>query len=610
MKTSIYVNAALLAVSLSVFAACSTARKLDAIKDRGLSAALSLPSDRDRRMAKEEVFGSGREESFVESDGSRTYVMDAVKDEDSGEMVATERLDAAVLVARWRHVAERHGVVDMDFMIVVSDSLQDPRWQLRFDPVVYMEPDTLRLAPLFITGEDFRRYQLRSYERYARYLEGLSRDSTLFVDRGQADRFMSRKPELTRSEVDEHYSRRLLIGLNRRKAQRKDEYRQKYIKAPIDPAFARLDSVCAGRSPFMYLYSFSVPTRPGLKRVEVSMDGAVYDKGELVYRLPRSENVTFYVSSLSSLADSSVHYKKVIVSRTVREMVSGHLDFAQGSYLVDSTFADNGTNIARLRERMAEVLDNDEFETDSIEVFSSCSPEGSYAVNEHLSLKRAESVRNFFALESGLPKGIAENWLLLDSLVLSDSLLTDDQRRSYLRIAHSASNTDVREAKLRRESYYSHIVKEHYPSLRFVSFLCHLHRKSQVQDTLVTTVVDTAYMRGVELLKARDYESALSILAPYKDFNTALAYIALDYNATGAEILEKLPAEAPVLYMLAISYSRRGREEDAVRCLVEAVSLEPAYKYRGNLDPEIAAIIRKYNLFEDYSFTGSRESLL
>lgn len=117
-------------------------------------------------------------------------------------------------------------------------------------------------------------------------------------------------------------------------------------------------------------------------------------------------------------------------------------------------------------------------------------------------------------------------------------------------------------------------------------------------------------MRGVELLKARDYESALSILAPYKDFNAALAYIALDYNATGAEILEKLPAEAPVLYMLAISYSRRGREEDAVRCLVEAVSLEPAYKYRGNLDPEIAAIIRKYNLFEDYSFTGSRESLL
>ncbi len=558
-----------------------------------------MPSERDRRLVKDEKLGSGREESFVESDGSRTYVMDAVRDEESGEMVATECLNAAVLVARWRNVAERHGVVDMDFMIVVSDSLQDPSWQLRFDPVVYVAPDTLRLAPLFVTGEDFRRYQLRSYERYARYLDGLSRDSTRFVDREQADRFMSRETELSRSEVDGHYSRRLLIGLNRRKALRKDEYRKRYIKAPIDPAFARLDSVCAGQSPFMYLYSFSVPTRPGLKRIEVSMDGAVYDRGELVYRLPRSENVTFYVSSLSSLADSSVHYRKVITSRFVREKVSGRLDFAQGSYMVDSTFGDNRENIAHLRERIAEVLDNDEFETDSIEVFSSCSPEGPYTVNSRLSRRRAESVKDFFALESGIPKGMAENWLLLDSLVLSDSGLDRAQRRSYLRIAHSTSNPDLRESKLRRESYYRHIAEKHYPSLRFVSFLCHLHRKSQVQDTLVTTVVDTAYMRGVELLKRRDYESALSILSPYKDFNTALAYIALDYNATAAEILEKLPADAPVLYMLALSYSRRGREEDAVRCLLEAVALEPAYKYRGNLDPEIAAIIRKYNLFED-----------
>lgn len=599
MKTSIYVDAAILAVSLSLFAGCGTAHKLETLKDKGLSATLSLPSDRDRRMAKNELFGSGREESFVEADGRRTYVMDAMKDEESGEMVATERLDAAVLIARWRNVAERHGVVDMDFMIVVSDSLQDPRWQLRFEPVVYVAPDTLRLAPLFITGEDFRRYQLRSYERYARYLEGLSRDSTRFVDRSQADRFMSRKTELTGDEVNEHYSRRLLIGLNRRKALRKDEYRQKYIKSPMDPAFARLDSVCAGKSPFMYLYSFSVPTRPGLRRIEVSMDGAVYDKGELVYRLPRSENVTFYVSSLSSLADSSVHYKKVITSRIVKEKVSGRLDFAQGSYAVDSTFGDNGTNIDRLRRRMSEVLDNDEFETDSIEVFSSCSPEGAYAVNDRLSLRRAGAVKDFFALESGIPKGIAENWLLLDSLVLSDSSLTAAQRNSYLRIAHSTSNPDVRESKLIREPYYRHIVEEHYPSLRFVSFLCHLHRKSQVQDTLVTTVVDTAYMRGVELLKSRNYEDALSILAPYKDFNTALAYMSLDYNATAAEILERLPADAPVLYMLALSYSRRGREEDAVRCLVEAVALEPVYKYRGNLDPEIAAIIRKYNLFED-----------
>ena len=89
------------------------------------------------------------------------------------------------------------------------------------------------------------------------------------------------------------------------------------------------------------------------------------------------------------------------------------------------------------------------------------------------------------------------------------------------------------------------------------------------------------------------------VYTPYADFNTAVAYLALDYNATAAAILESLPSSAAVDYMLALSYSRRGRETEAVERLLKAVSEEPSYKYRGNLDPEIAAIIRKYALFED-----------
>jgi len=216
--------------------------------------------------------------------------------------------------------------------------------------------------------------------------------------------------------VEDHYSRRGLKWLNARKVSRKEQLRRRYIKVPIEPEYARLDSVWSGSHPFIYMYSYRMPTRPGLRKVTVSMDGAIYEQDRLICELPPSELVTFYISSLSSLADTTI-------------------------------------------------------------------------------------------------------------------------RR------------------------------------------------------------DSVYQRGVKLLLDKEYKQALSILTPYDDYNTAVAYLALDYNATAAAILERLPSSAPVDYMLALSYSRRGRETDAVEHLLKAVAAEPSYKYRGNLDPEIAAIIRKYSLF-------------
>mgnify|MGYP004576896137 FL=1 len=94
------------------------------------------------------------------------------------------------------------------------------------------------------------------------------------------------------------------------------------------------------------------------------------------------------------------------------------------------------------------------------------------------------------------------------------------------------------------------------------------------------------------------------MLAPYEDYNSALAYLSLEYNATASTLLESLPYESAAKhYLLALAYSRRGLEEQSVEQIKKAVQMEPSYKYRGNLDPEIASIINKYSLFkeDDYS---------
>ena len=54
-----------------------------------------------------------------------------------------------------------------------------------------------------------------------------------------------------------------------------------------------------------------------------------------------------------------------------------------------------------------------------------------------------------------------------------------------------------------------------------------------------------------------------------------------------------------IQYMLAILASRLGDEEQAVTYFLRSVELRESLKFRGNLDPEISRLIRKYGLFRE-----------
>ena len=48
--------------------------------------------------------------------------------------------------------------------------------------------------------------------------------------------------------------------------------------------------------------------------------------------------------------------------------------------------------------------------------------------------------------------------------------------------------------------------------------------------------------------------------------------------------------------MLALVYARQGDERSAVECYLLACAQNGSFVHRGNLDPEISALIRKYAL--------------
>ena len=156
--------------------------------------------------------------------------------------------------------------------------------------------------------------------------------------------------------------------------------------------------------------------------------------------------------------------------------------------------------------------------------------------------------------------------------------------------------------RLKYPQAYARMRSVIYPQMRAVDFRFNLHRRGMKQDTVWTTEVDTSYMHAVDLLRKRRYEEALTILRPYEDRNTALAYMSLGYDAAAYRILKAQPgagSTADIQYMLAILAARLGDEEQAVQYFLRSVELRENLKFRGNLDPEISRLIRKYGLFRE-----------
>ena len=138
-----------------VLAGCGVRGRLATIKSNASTVMLGLPYD-EPVAAKWEGGVAGDTLELRDVPQEEVIIMKAVKDE-AGEMVATDVISAAMVSARFRNVAERHGKVDLRFRITVPAILCESKWQIRFHPDLYVLNDTLSLDPVIITGADYRR---------------------------------------------------------------------------------------------------------------------------------------------------------------------------------------------------------------------------------------------------------------------------------------------------------------------------------------------------------------------------------------------------------------------------------------------------------------------
>jgi tetratricopeptide (TPR) repeat protein len=611
------------AIFLFCICACYSVRKVEELQNGGIAPVLSISEDFVPEEIEVDVLVSDTVK-VSDAQGREMIIMKAVKDED-GEMVATDVIAPVVVSATFRNVAERHGEVDLCFDVTVPADMVESRWQLRLRPVLGVFSDTLHLAPIFITGQKYRRAQLRGYQRYRRFLDSIVSDTTVFIREGQLEIFLRRNlPQIyalktdtsyvsdehfaslygiTEKEAVRHYTNRFLLASNRRRIAGKKKMFARYVKAPLRTDI-RLDTVISsdgGDLIYNYVHTMQVPA--GLRKAEISLIGSVYEENRKLCTMPRSEPLTFYISSLSSLSESSERYLVKIIERRVQANTACYVEFASGSSQIDSALGNNSGEMGRIAENLEELLGSGRFDIDSIVVQASCSPEGSWGFNTGLSRRRSEAVCSYYSdLRSRdtihlefIPREIPENWAGLEKLVERDTILTASQKSEIERICLNP-DPDLRERELSQLACYKHLREEIYPRLRIVRFNFYLHRRGMVKDTVHTTVLDTAYMNGVQALRDRDYKRAITLLRQYADINTALAYIALDYNASALAVLDALPSGPKVEYLRALLYARKGKDRDALQCFVRACEMDPGFVHRANLDPEISALKKKYQI--------------
>ena len=550
-KRKIIIAGAILGCCLWMMFGCSVAGRLQRHRT---TASLSQLTRTERQQRQQD----SRPQVVKLQRDSNTFFLAPVDTLADGERVMALQIEQVTVVAKMRSIPERNGRVVLDFIVTLPKELLGKSRSVVITPVLHKPDESVPLEDLVIRGGRFSLLQERDYWQYETYVE----------------RF---RPDTVGSEAA--FAR--------------------FVKFPY-PEDARLDSLVEGRSTVTYYYSQEVKTDETSKKMLVTLQGQVLAVDDSAYRLPPSDTLSYVVSSMLSFVDTMPRYRIKVIDKFVTVEDRNYIQFFMGDTRVIDTLGDNRRQLDKITSLMRQIVEQEEFYVDTITLTATASPEGSYAANERLARGRAQALKRYLVKRYGRQIGtmltvrwVAEDWPELTNRIRTDREIVN--RDAILELIASEKNPDRREQAIRQwfSKDYAYIRSMIYPQLRAVNFRYNLRRKGMVKDTIHTTELDTVYARGVELLQKRKYAKALYVLNDYNDRNTVVAHLSLDHNERAMELLATMPKDAVTEYLRAIACSRLGRKAEGREHFLEACRLDERMEYRGNLDPEIAELLKQ-----------------
>lgn len=541
----------LLSAALGSLFGCSVAGRL---QRQQMTASLSQLTRAERQERQQDY----RPQVVKLQRDSNTFFLAPVDTLADGERVMALQIEQVTVVAKMRSIPERNGRVVLDFIVTLPRQLLGKSRSVVITPILHKPDESVALEDLVIRGGRFSLLQERDYWQYETYVERFRPDT---------------------------------VG--------REAVFNRFVKFPY-PEDVRLDSLVEGRSTVTYYYSQAVKTDETSKKMLVTLQGQVLAVDDSAYRLPPSDTLSYVVSSMLSFVDTVPRYRIKVIDKFVTVEDRNYIQFFVGDTRVVDTLGDNRRQLDKISGLMRQIVEQQEFYVDTITLTAASSPEGAYTFNARLSQGRAAALKRYLVRRYGKSidtiltvRWVAEDWQELTNRIRTDREIGN--RDAILELIAWEKNPDRREQAIRQQfpKEYAYIRSVIYPQLRAVNFRYNLRRKGMVKDTIHTTELDTAYARGVELLRKRKYAKALYILNDYNDRNTVVAHLSLDHNERAMELLATMPKDAVTEYLRAIACSRLGRKAEGREHFLEACRLDGRMEYRGNLDPEIAELLKQ-----------------
>lgn len=391
------------------------------------------------------------------------------------------------------------------------------------------------------------------------------------------------------------------IVLNDMNIDRKDEIFREVVEFPLpgEEAVLRLDTVISAEDDFFYPYKQPWKIEKSTKKLEVVLASMVEGADKTTFIFPLSDTLTYFIASLSQLADESLVTDRKMLHKNMVDNQSVYPDYrTKKSY--QSKEIKNPEIFDKIIEAYQIYNDEKDLVVDSVSVRAFTDLTGSWYDNYELAQKRAEEAANYLkqkGVRTAVPKAAGEDWPTLAKEVQTHKSLL--YRQAILDSLSNAIYPDMTEENIKTDfpDDYKIIRDEIYPKLVRFDIMLHINRPDIDGDTLKETYRED-YAEGIKLLREKEYMDALDKLAKYADYNTALALVCLGYNDKAQEVLEALPETGRNEYLLAIVKARKQNMNEAAHHLQKACQLNPELAARTRLDSEVRELADQFNLWD------------
>lgn len=267
-------------------------------------------------------------------------------------------------------------------------------------------------------------------------------------------------------------------------------------------------------------YTQVIPYQPWMENASLNLEENLCGCGghqEVLTQEPIPNEISTEIKRLSAIHPILSHIQLPADRLEVRsKQYEAHLEFPVNQSVILPDYMNNKSELQNIQKMLSETLNDKGLNVKGIYIEGFASPEGALKLNEQLSVKRAEALKNYLTAQGQIPAGLChvsfggENW---DGLVKALESSTLKEKTTLLDIIEQTSDIALRKQKLKNVNGgapYRVMLRELYPALRKVN--CRVDYTTDITIAARADAEDTNLNAAATALSERNLTAARQYL--------------------------------------------------------------------------------------------------